>query len=250
MGRTLARLIQERPTLSLVGAVASPDDPACGRDVGELSGPGPLGVVVSADVQSALLGAHVVIDFSAPGAVAGLAAAAAQAGVALVSGTTGLSSEARAALERAASRVPVLWAPNTSLGVQVLADLVTAAIRQLGAAFDVEIVEVHHGRKADAPSGTAIRLAEAARAARPELQDRHGRSGAVGARAADELGVLAVRGGDVVGDHTVHLLGPGERLELTHRATSRDVFALGALRAAEALVSRTPGLYTLRDVLG
>ncbi|MCC6217498.1 MAG: 4-hydroxy-tetrahydrodipicolinate reductase [Polyangiaceae bacterium] len=249
MGLALTRLIRERPRFALVGAATAADDPACGRDLGELAGQGALGVTLSADLGSALLGADVAIDFSAPGAVPRLAAAAASGGVALVSGTTGLPEAARAALERASARIPVLWAPNTSLGVQVLAELVTAAVRQLGEAFDVEIVEVHHGRKTDAPSGTALRLAEAARLARPALAERHGRSGAVGARGHDELGVLAVRGGDVIGDHTVHLLGAGERLELTHRATSRDVFALGALRAAEFVVGRPPALYTLRDLL-
>jgi 4-hydroxy-tetrahydrodipicolinate reductase len=132
----------------------------------------------------------------------------------------------------------------------VLAELVSQALRRLGSEYDVEIVEIHHRRKVDAPSGTARRLAEAARSVRTELREQHCRSGEVGARPDDELGVVAVRGGDVVGDHTVHLLGPGERLELTHRATSRELLAHGALRAARFLFGRKPGLYTIADVLG
>jgi 4-hydroxy-tetrahydrodipicolinate reductase len=135
-----------------------------------------------------------------------------------------------------------------SLGVQVLAELAAEAVRRLGPEFDVEISEMHHRAKVDAPSGTGLRLAEAVREVR-ELRPVTGRSGIVGARTRDEIGVLAFRGGDVIGDHTVHLLGPGERLELTHRATNRDLFAQGALRAARWLVKQQPGRYTLRDVL-
>jgi 4-hydroxy-tetrahydrodipicolinate reductase len=201
-------------------------------------------------VAAALLGADVVIDFSTSSAVAPLAALAVRQRVALVSGTTGLDDAAREALDRAASSVPVLWAPNTSLGVQVLAELVEQAVRRLGASFDVEIVEVHHRRKIDSPSGTARRLADAARAGRATLKNLHARDGNVGPRKTDELGVVAVRGGDAIGDHTVFLLGDGERLELTHRASSRDLFAGGALRAARFVLGKPAGRYSLADVLG
>jgi 4-hydroxy-tetrahydrodipicolinate reductase len=137
-----------------------------------------------------------------------------------------------------------------SLGIEVLSDLVTRAVKRLGTSFDVEIAEVHHRRKVDAPSGTARRLAEAARAGRGELEERHARSGDVGPRATSELGVVALRGGDVVGDHTVFLLGNGERVELTHRATNRDLFAEGALRAARFVCGKPAGRYSLSDVLG
>ena len=144
----------------------------------------------------------------------------------------------------------MLWAPNMSLGVQVLAELVEQAVRRLGPAFDVEIVEVHHRKKIDAPSGTAKRLAQAAKSARPELSELSGREGDVGARKPRELAVMALRGGDVVGDHTVFLFGDGERIELTHRASNRDVFAHGAIRAARYVIGKPAGRYTIKDVLG
>jgi 4-hydroxy-tetrahydrodipicolinate reductase len=143
----------------------------------------------------------------------------------------------------------VLWAPNTSLGVQVLAELVEQAVKRLGDAFDVEILEIHHRRKIDAPSGTALRLARAAKAGRGELEEVHARDGNVGARKEQELGVVALRGGDVVGDHTVYLLGHGERLELTHRASSRELFAQGALAAARFLRGKPAGRYAFKDIL-
>src|SRR5690606_21294173 len=170
--------------------------------------------------------------------------------VALVSGTTNLGEAGRAALEQATQKIPAVWAPNMSRGVQVLAEVVKLAVERLGLDFDVEIVEVHHRRKIDSPSGTAVRLAEAAREARAELREVRGRDGNVGARASDEIGNFGVRGGDVIGDHTVHILGDSERLELTHRATNRDLFARGALAAAKFVVGMPPARYTIKDVLG
>ena len=249
MGITVARLASA-VGFELVGAACAADNPALGRDIGELAGLGTLGVVTSADVGSALLGADVVIDFSTAAAVPALLAAAARQKVAVVSGTTNLGEPGKAALERAAASVPVLWAANMSVGVQVLAELVAEAMRRLGPDYDVEIVEIHHKKKVDAPSGTAKRLAEAAKQARGGLRELHGRDGDVGARTADEIGVFGVRGGDVIGEHTVYLLGPGERIELTHRATSRELFAHGALRAARFVVGKPPKLYTIADVLG
>jgi 4-hydroxy-tetrahydrodipicolinate reductase len=143
-----------------------------------------------------------------------------------------------------------MWAPNMSLGVQVLAELVEQAVKRLGLGYDVEITEIHHRKKVDSPSGTAKRLAEAARAARPALREIHGRSGDVGARSDEEMAVYGLRGGDVVGDHTVYLFGQGERLELTHRASNRDLFAHGALVAARFLSGKPPKRYTFADVLG
>ncbi len=250
MGQSVTRLAVAAGDVTIVGAVCAPDDPLLGRDVGEIAGIGTLGVVADADVGAGLLGAEVVIDFSVALALPALVGAAARAGVAVVSGTTGLGADGERALDAAAERVPVLWAPNMSLGVQVLAEAVKLALARLGAGYDAEIVEVHHRQKVDAPSGTALRLARAVNEARGELRQVAGRSGQVGARGDGELGIFAVRGGDVIGDHTVHLLGMGERLELTHRATSRDLFAHGALRAARFVCGRAPGRYTLADVLG
>jgi len=195
-------------------------------------------------------GAEVVIDFSTPGATAALAEVAASAGVAIVSGTTGLGGEARGALDKASAKVPVAWEPNMSIGVHVLGELVKRAIAMLGADFDVEIVEAHHRMKVDAPSGTALRLAEIAKTAMSGARLVHGREGLPGARSATEIGMHAMRGGDVIGDHVVHLLGAGERLELVHRASSRDLFASGALRVARWVVGKAAGHYTMADVLG
>jgi 4-hydroxy-tetrahydrodipicolinate reductase len=250
MGLAIARLCHAAPDLEIVGGVCQDTDPGLGRDIGELAGLGQIGVVTTADTASGLLGADVVIDFSTASAVSQLANIAARQKVALVSGTTNIDATTKAALERAAQTIPVLWAPNMSLGVQVLAELVEQAVKRLGAAFDVEITEIHHKRKIDSPSGTAKRLGDAARAARPELKEVHGRSGDVGARKPEEMAVFGLRGGDVIGDHTVFLFGQGERLELTHRAGSRDLFASGAIVAARFLVGKPPKLYRFADALG
>jgi 4-hydroxy-tetrahydrodipicolinate reductase len=250
MGLAIARLAHAAGDVQIVGGICSDRDPGCGRDIGELAGIGQIGVVTTPDTASGLLGADVVIDFSVSSAVVPLLAIAARQKIAVVSGTTNLDDAAKKALDRAAQTVPVLWAANMSLGVQVLAELVEQAVRRLGPGFDVEIAEVHHRKKVDSPSGTAKRLAEAARAARSELREIHGRSGDVGARTDDEMAVFGLRGGDVVGDHTVYLFGQGERLELTHRASNRDLFAHGAVAAARFIAGKPPKRYTIADVLG
>jgi 4-hydroxy-tetrahydrodipicolinate reductase len=247
MGRAIARLAHG-DGIEIVCAVGVTD---VGRDVGDLAGVGPIGTSV-VDGLSAVehAAADVVVDFSAPAVTLALAPIAGLAKSALVSGTTGLSPEGRAALVRAAERVPVLWEPNMSLGVHVLSQLVGQAVTAL-ADWDIEVAETHHRAKIDAPSGTALRLAEAAQRARASATRLvHGRQGQPGARGPDEIGMHALRGGDVIGDHTVHLFGGGERIELTHRATSREVFAFGALRAARWIVGRAPRTYSLGDVLG
>jgi 4-hydroxy-tetrahydrodipicolinate reductase len=250
MGLAITRLAQNKRALEIVGAACSSSDPLLGRDLGELAGLGALGVVTSPDVSSALLGAEVVIDFSTASAVAQLALIAARQGIAIVTGTTNLDAAAKRALDKASEVVPVLSAGNMSLGIQVLAEAVELAVRRLGLGYDVEIVELHHRKKIDAPSGTASRLAEAVKKVRPNVRELRGRDGEVGARTDDEMAVFGVRGGDVIGDHTVYLLGDGERIELTHRATNRDLFAHGALRAAEFLAGKKPGRYVIADVLG
>jgi 4-hydroxy-tetrahydrodipicolinate reductase len=225
-----------------------------GKDAGELAGVGPLGVGVTSDMSVlATSGADVLVDFSAPPVLASACEACVRGKVAIVSGTTGLDQDGLGALDAAAKHVPVLWEPNMSVGIHVLSALLERAVKALGPGYDIEIVEAHHRMKVDAPSGTALRLAEVAKAARAEarLESRFvtGREGKPGARAASEIGVLAMRGGDVIGDHTAFLLGDGERIELTHKASSRDLFARGALRAARWIVGRTPGRYRLADVL-
>jgi 4-hydroxy-tetrahydrodipicolinate reductase len=251
MGQALVRLISKAKDLELVGAVCAPSDPALGQDVGVNAGIGPVGVVASPDVGSAILGAEVVIDFSTVQALPNLLAYTMRSQVPTVTCTTGFDIDQQEALKRAAQVIPLLWAPNTSLGVQVLAELVQQAISRLGPEYDVEIVEIHHRKKIDSPSGTAKRLSEAVRAARPNARDICGREGILGVRTQEEVGVFGVRGGDVIGDHTVYLLGPGERIELTHRATSREMLAQGALRAARFLARQPAGrLYKIADVLG
>jgi 4-hydroxy-tetrahydrodipicolinate reductase len=250
MGLSIVRLAHAAPDLEIVGGICSDTDPGVGRDMGELAGLGQLGVVTTADIASGLLGAEVVIDFSTASAVTSLLAVAARQKIAVVSGTTNIDDAAKKAFDKAALSVPVMWAPNMSLGVQVLAELVEQAVKRLGLGYDVEITEIHHRKKIDSPSGTAKRLAEAARAARSGLREIHGRSGDVGARTDDEMAVYGLRGGDVVGDHTVYLFGQGERLELTHRASNRDLFAHGALVAARFLAGKPAKRYTFSDVLG
>jgi 4-hydroxy-tetrahydrodipicolinate reductase len=246
MGRALVRLVHEDPALELASAISAE---GVGGDAGELAGVGRLGVAVTHDMNG-ITGADVAIDFSSPAGTTALLDSAVRAGVAVVSGTTGLAGDTIAALDRAATRIPVLWEPNMSIGVHVLGALVRQAAAALGPGFDIEIVEAHHRMKVDAPSGTALRLAEHAEAGRADVTSRaHGREGRPGARPASEIGMHAVRGGDVIGDHSVHFLGIGERLELVHRATSRDVFAHGALRAARWIAGRPAGRYTLADVL-
>lgn len=248
MGQCVLRLAASEGA-TVVGATISPHSAHEGRDAGEIAGIGVLGVALSPDTASGLLGADVVIDFSTAAAVPNLLHAAMRAKVAVVSGTTRLDATCERLLNEAARSIPVLWSPNTSIGVHVLAAVAAYAARHLGPGFDVEIVETHHRAKVDAPSGTATRLADAVREAREGLEPVFGREGNVGPRGAGEIGIFAVRGGDVIGDHTVHLLGPGERIELTHRATSRDLFARGALRAARFLAGKPPGRYSMADVL-
>jgi 4-hydroxy-tetrahydrodipicolinate reductase len=249
MGQSIIRLAAAEGA-TLVGAAVSARSAFLGRDAGEVAGAGVAGVELTADTASALLGAEVVIDFSTAAALPHLLQLAGRARVPVVSGTTRLDAACERLLDEVARLVPVVWAPNTSVGVQVLAELVTLATRKLGLGFDVEIVEAHHRAKVDSPSGTAERLRRAVAEAREEIRPVYGREGLVGPRKREEVGVLAIRGGDVIGDHTVHFLGQGERIELTHRATTRDLFARGALQAARFIVGKPPGRYTMADVLG
>jgi len=243
MGRAVVRLAKET-SLKVVAAIGTGDE---GKDAGELAGIGSIGVAITSDL-GALSKAEVVIDFSAPAALLSAIPKCEDAGVAIVSGTTGLDDAAKSALERAQKKVPVIWEPNMSVGVHVLAALVGQALAALGPGYDVEVVETHHRMKADAPSGTAIRLGDVVKNARSGRY-QHGREGRPGARKGDEIGMHALRGGDVIGDHTVFFFGDGERIELTHRASSRDLFAHGALRCAGWVAGKAAGRYLLSDVL-
>lgn len=220
-------------------------DPSAFRIVSEISR--------GTDIAAAVRGAAAIVDFSLPAATADVLAAARENHLPLVLGTTGHDRDARDAIAETAREIAIVFAANFSVGVNTLFWLTRRAAEILGPGFDPEIVELHHRLKKDAPSGTARRLAEiiaAARALDYEAAARHGREGVVGERTDAEIGVHAVRGGDIVGEHTLFLAGIGERLELTHRATSRETFAAGALRSARWLQDRPPGLYDMEDVLG
>ncbi len=254
MGQSLLRAIHESTDFELVGALASPESPALGQDAAEPLGLARrFGVAITADRRVALERAEVVLDFTLPGATLSNIDAATAAGAPLLIGTTALGPEVAAAVEVAARRIAVLVAPNTSLGVNLLALLIERAARALPPEYDIEILDVHHRYKVDAPSGTALRLGDAAAAGRSSdlksLAVEHA-SARPGARQAGSIGFAALRGGDIAGEHSVFFLGPGERLELTHRAHDRMTFAYGALRAAGWLRGRAPGRHSMTDVLG
>ncbi|MCB1314700.1 MAG: 4-hydroxy-tetrahydrodipicolinate reductase [Leptospiraceae bacterium] len=256
MGRTIIALSKATATdlenpLQLVGALENSGSDAVGRDAGSLAGLEPMQVVISPELATAIDPAKVVIDFSSPANTLRVAEYCARQAKALVVGTTGFSTTEKSVLEGFADRIPLLIAPNMSVGVNLLFHLVEQAARSLRDGYDMEIVEAHHHHKKDAPSGTAMRLKEVLLAAtkRTEADVVYGREGLIGARPAREIGVHTLRGGDVVGDHTVYFFGDGERVELTHRAASRNTFAAGALRAAAYLAGQSPGLYHMRDVL-
>lgn len=259
MGQMLVRAIASPPAegaaepvpkVTLSAALEGPNCAHLMRDIGMLVGLGPIGIDVRSDLGEALASCDVLIDFSTASATPLLVPAAAAAGVPLVIGTTGLSPETLHAIAEASERVPIVRSANMSPGVTVLLGLVRQAAATLSD-YDVEIVELHHNQKRDAPSGTALLLSQAVQEGRHGASELvQGREGQVGPRRASELGLFAVRGGDVVGEHTVYLFGPGERIELVHRASSREVFAQGALRAARWVAGRRPGLYTMADVLG
>lgn len=250
MGLTLVRCAQRFSGLQVSGAAECEGHAALGADIGVLAGVKPLGVPLTSGWPG---DADVVIDFTFHAAVPANMAQAVANGQAVVLGTTGLTEAEKECVDAAAQRVAVVWAPNYSLGVNLLLDLVQRAAAVLDVAYDAEVVEMHHRLKRDAPSGTALGLAEAVAAGRGvNLADVavYGREGITGERPAGEIGVHALRGGDVVGDHTVIFAAEGERVEITHKASSREAFANGALKAALWLKERKPGLYNMRDVLG
>ncbi len=249
MGRRIIALASEASDIWIVAAADRKDHPDLGKDVGTLSGIGALDVALSSDLSGE---SDVVVDFSAPAATVKTARICADLGAGLVVGTTGLSEEdVRYLGKDVADSIPVLLAPNMSLGVNIVLDIACRMARALPASYDIEIVEMHHRRKKDAPSGTAREIARRLRGvlSRDESSVCYGREGMVGARPEGEIGVHAVRGGDVVGEHTVIFAGDGERIEVTHSAGSRDVFAHGAIQAARFIYGKPAGLYTMSDVL-
>jgi 4-hydroxy-tetrahydrodipicolinate reductase len=253
MGRTVIQAIAAGRGMALAGAVDAAGTAAIGRDSGELAGLARNGIAVAAEIAPLLDAADALIDFTVPKATVGFAALIARKGLVHVIGTTGFGPADEAAIATAAKRAVVVKSGNMSLGVNLLAALVERVARALDDDFDIEIVEMHHNRKVDAPSGTALMLGRAAATGRNlDLAQASvmSREGHTGARRAGAIGFAALRGGTVVGDHTVIFAGPSERIELVHKAEDRMIFARGALKAALWGRGRAPGLYSMADVLG
>jgi len=253
MGRALIHAVAATQGLKLAGAVEAAGSAVIGRDSGELAGLGPNGVKVVSDAAPLLKDADGLIEFTIPAATLALAELTAAAGKVHVIGTTGHSAEEEAVIARAATRAAIVKSGNMSLGVNLLAALVKRAAKTLDDAYDVEIFEMHHNKKIDAPSGTALMLGRAAAEGRGIDLAEHsarGRDGITGARHPGDIGFASLRGGTVVGEHAVIFAGPAERIELTHRAEDRMIFARGALHAALWARGKKPGLYSMADVLG
>jgi len=253
MGRTLIHAVAANKAVTLAGAVDAPDSAVIGRDAGELAGLGKNGISVVADAAPVLRSADALIEFTIPAATLAFAELTASRGLVHVIGTTGHSAEEDAVIAKAAGRATIVKSGNMSLGVNLLAALVERVAKTLNDDYDIEIVEMHHNKKIDAPSGTALMLGRAAAAGRGIDLAQHsarGRDGMTGARCAGDIGFASLRGGTVVGEHSVIFAGPAERIELTHRAEDRMIFARGALHAALWARGRKPGLYSMADVLG
>lgn len=253
MGRVLIRTVSDTHGAVISGAVERPGAAEIGEDAGTLAGLAPLGVKVTDDAEAALAAADGVLDFTIPAASIVFAQLAAKAGIAHVIGTTGFNASGESAIAEAAKTSAIVKSGNMSLGVNLVAGLVEKAARALGDDFDIEVLEMHHRRKIDAPSGTAFLLGQAAaRGRQVALDDRavYAREGETGARETGAIGFATLRGGTVVGEHSVILAGEGERIVLTHIAEDRTIFARGAVRAALWAHGRAPGLYSMTDVLG
>jgi 4-hydroxy-tetrahydrodipicolinate reductase len=253
MGRALMRAIAETPGAVVTGALEAPGSELLGKDAGTLAGLPETGIMLSADLWSLAKDADGILDFTVPGATIANVAIAAQRGLVHVIGTTGLSASDDAVIKSVTSRAVVVQSGNMSLGVNLLAALVKRVAQSLDDGFDIEILEMHHKAKIDAPSGTALLLGEAAAAGRKVALDQHsarGRDGVTGERNTGDIGFASLRGGTVTGDHSVIFAGPYERIELSHRAEDRMIFAHGALKAAMWAHGKKPGLYSMADVLG
>jgi 4-hydroxy-tetrahydrodipicolinate reductase len=253
MGRTLIHAVATSKGLALAGAVEAEGSAVIGRDAGELAGLGPNGVKVTSDVAAALKSADGLVEFTIPTATLAFAELTAAAGIAHIIGTTGHSAEEDKIIAEAAGRAKIVKAGNFSMGVNLLVALTKRVAKTLDESYDIEIVEMHHNKKIDAPSGTALMLGRAAAAGRGIDLAQHsirGRDGITGARNAGDIGFASLRGGTVVGEHSAIFAGPAERVELTHRAEDRMIFARGALRAALWARDQKPGLYSMADVLG
>lgn len=252
MGARLIHAVLEADGLELTGAIERPGHDQIGMDAGLIAGVGELGVKISDDLAATMAGADVLIDFTFPDVTLKNLAVCAELGKMVVSGSTGFTPKQRAEAEAFAQKIPVVLAPNMSVGVNACFKLLKEAAKILGDDFDVEVVELHHNKKKDSPSGTAVRMGEV-------VADTLGRDynkvanfhreGMCGERTKEEIGMQTVRGGDIVGEHTVYFIGMGERIEISHRAMSRDMFARGAARACLWIDGKQPGIYDMQDVL-
>jgi 4-hydroxy-tetrahydrodipicolinate reductase len=253
MGARIIHTIRQTEGISLAAAFERADHPAVGNDIGEVTGLGSLGLRIAPDLKSVLDVGDVVIDFTHHEVSVGHLRLAVEAKKPIVIGTTGFSGVEIETIQTLAREVPCVQAPNMSMGVNLMFKVVADMARVLGDGFDVEIIEAHHHHKKDAPSGTAVKLAQTlADALHRDLEQVgvYERKGIIGERRPEEIGIQTIRGGDIVGEHTVLFAGAGERLELTHRAHSRDNFARGAVKAAMWVVNQPPGLYDMQHVLG
>ncbi len=252
MGGRIINLATEAPELQVAGAVEMAGHPKMGQDAGYVAGCGDLGVMIGDSLEAALANADLLIDFTFPQVSLRNAAVCARLGKAMIVGSTGFTPDERKQLDGYAEKAPIVFAPNMSVGVNVCFKLLKDLAKTLGDGFDVEIVELHHNKKKDSPSGTAVRMGEVVAEALGrdynEVANYH-REGMCGERSGEEIGMQTVRGGDIVGEHTVYFIGMGERIELTHRAMSRDMFARGAIRAAGWIKGKAPGIYDMQDVL-
>lgn len=253
MGKRIINMIHETEGIELAGAFEHPESPYVGKDAAEQAGLPPAGVIIEDSITKALNAGEVVIDFTFHDSAVPHAEEVKKAGKSIVIGTTGLDASQIEALKKIALNTPVVQAPNMSVGINLLYKLVQTAARSLGDDYDIEIVEAHHRLKKDAPSGTALQLGRVAAEATGRSLEKDGvfeRNGIIGERSRNEIGIQTVRAGDIVGEHTVMFGGIGERIEITHKASSRDTFAKGAVRAAIWLHNREPGFYNMLDVLG
>jgi len=252
MGIRLIHAVVEAAGLEMAGAIERLGHPQVGMDAGLIAGVGTLGVKISDDLAKTMADADVLIDFTFPDVTLKNLAVCADLGKMVVSGSTGFTPEQRTEAEKFAQKIPVVLAPNMSVGVNACFKLLKEAAKILGDDFDVEVVELHHNKKKDSPSGTAVRMGEvvANELGRDYNQvAKYHREGMCGERSKDEIGMQTVRGGDIVGEHTVYFIGMGERIEISHRAMSRDMFARGAARACQWIADKGPGLYDMQDVL-
>jgi 4-hydroxy-tetrahydrodipicolinate reductase len=252
MGRCVIGLVHADPELELVGAITHTTHAALGRDVGEMAGIGPIGVVLEHDCSRVLSQAQVIIDFSVPEAALAILRLAAVHTKAIVVGTTGFTPSQHAEIHHLSQHMPCFVAPNMSIGVNVMLHVLRQLVTLLGHGYDAEILEAHHRTKVDAPSGTALRMAAIVAEAQGHRLDDvavYERRGMMGRRSDAEIGIQVIRAGEIVGEHTVLFGGPGERLELVHRSQSRDTFASGAIRAAKWVLHQPCGLYSMEDLL-